>query len=563
MKRNIFIKCFLIALLSLLILFTAGISAAYFSNKKLVTERLVTETRLASAMLGGVDDLSRLDIFGNREECRITIISQDGEVIYESDTGEQLENHIDREEVKAALSGSPRAVERYSETLRCKMAYYAVKTELKDFGEVVLRIAIHSAQINDYILSTLPFLIAALLLSAVIAAVFANKLSKNVAAKIGDIAKSLKSVNDGTYMPLRTDMSDSEFYAVYDEINLLSISTLAHILSEEREREKLNAVLDNISQGIIALTSEQKTAFINKSALKLFSKNSSVISKELIYLIDDSALLESILSAEKNSRFERSMNERILQIEVIQPNEPLRDEIASLIIISDITAQKELARQKEEFFANASHELKTPLTAMLGLTELAMAKNSDESIKKQLERIHTESLRLSDLISDMLKLSQLEDMRDKGTAIKVRLDSVAREVVCELSESIRAKELEVNVSGEASVLADEKRMYELLQNLISNAVNYNKQGGRIGVSLEETSTNTILRVRDTGIGIAKENIPHLCERFYRVDKSRSKKTGGTGLGLAIVKHICALYGAQISISSEIDVGTEFTVVFKT
>ena len=198
---------------------------------------------------------------------------------------------------------------------------------------------------------------------------------------------------------------------------------------------------------------------------------------------------------------------------------------------------------------------------MLGLTELALAKSKEESTRKQLERIHKESLRLSELISDMLKLSRLETMHDDDTAVCVSMDVISNEVIAELSEAIKAKNITTAVSGKAVVWADEKRMYELMQNLLSNAVNYNKDGGKIDVIFEETANASDIRVKDTGIGIAKENIPHLCERFYRVDKSRSQKIGGTGLGLAIVKHICALYDAEISISSEIDVGTEFVIVF--
>ena len=198
---------------------------------------------------------------------------------------------------------------------------------------------------------------------------------------------------------------------------------------------------------------------------------------------------------------------------------------------------------------------------MLGLTELALAKSKEENTKKQLERIHKESLRLSELISDMLKLSRLETLHNDDTAVCVSMDVIANEVIAELSEAIKAKNITAAISGKAAVWADEKRMYELMQNLLSNAVNYNKDGGKIDVIFEETANASVIRVKDTGIGIAKENIPHLCERFYRVDKSRSQKSGGTGLGLAIVKHICALYDAEISISSEIDVGTEFVIVF--
>lgn len=565
MKKSIFIKSFAITLLSVLILFASGIGVTYFENKNIVSERLMTETDLVSALLNSTEDFDELDVFRNQDECRITVISMNGDVLYDSDTSEQLENHINREEVAAAIKGKAKTVERYSDTFACTMTYYAIKTKFTDGSEAILRLAVKSAEINDYILSTVPFLCLALVISAIIAGVFAKKLSDSVANRITDISRSLKSVNDGNYIPLETDMHDGEFYAVYDEINTLNSKTVLHIRKEENEREKLNAVLDNISQGIIALSKDQKIVFINGSALSLFGGNERVVSKELVFLIDDATLLNKITSAQSNasSRFECVLGEKTLLVEVVLPQGHLvRDEISCIIILSDITIQKDLARQKEEFFANASHELKTPLTAMLGLTELALAKSEEESTKRQLERIHKESLRLSDLISDMLKLSRLETLHDENISVCVHMETVVNEVITELSESIKAKNITTTVSGKATVFADEKRMFELMQNLLSNAVNYNKDGGKIEVIFEETSKSTIIRVKDTGIGIAKENIPHLCERFYRVDKSRSKKTGGTGLGLAIVKHICALYGAEISINSEIDVGTEFVIVFK-
>lgn len=565
MKKSIFIKSLIIALLSALIIFLSGIGVTYLSNKELVSERLITETELAAALLDSSEDFKELDIFQNQDECRITVISPDGEVFYDSDYREKLENHIDREEVAAAIEGTPKTVERYSETFNCKMTYYAVKTQFADGTEAILRLAVKSAEINDYIVSNLPFLFVALIVSAIVAGIFAKKLSDGVAKRITDISKSLKSVNDGNYIPLITSMQDNEFYSVYDEINMINSNTVSHIRNEEKQRERLNAVLDNVSQGIIALSCDGKIAFINGSALSLFDGDEEVVSKELVFLIDDNNLLNKIANLKKdaNNRFEYPFKGKVLLVEIVVPKgELLRDEIGSIIIISDITNEKELSRQKEEFFANASHELKTPLTAMLGLTEIALSKCKEETEKKHLEKIYKESLRLSELISDILKLSRLENLQGDDTAVSVPMERIANEVISELSESIKAKNITTVISGNAFVLADEKRMFALMQNLLSNAVNYNKEGGLIEVNLEETDRSSVIRIKDTGIGISEENIPHLCERFYRVDKSRSKKTGGTGLGLAIVKHICALYGGEISIKSELDVGTEVTVVFK-
>ncbi len=228
---------------------------------------------------------------------------------------------------------------------------------------------------------------------------------------------------------------------------------------------------------------------------------------------------------------------------------------------NNILREKDIIRQKSEFFANASHELKTPITVMRGLTEILLSKESlEEQEKKQITRIHKESLRMAELISDMLKLSKLE-RSEPEECVEVELRELAEEVVAELADSIEEKNLEVALTGAGKVFAAPKNIFELIQNLCSNAVNYNKRDGWIKIAIEQQGENVVLRVADGGIGIEEEHIPRLCERFYRVDKSRSKKTGGTGLGLAIVKHICVLYGAELEITSTPNVGTAVSVKF--
>lgn len=186
----------------------------------------------------------------------------------------------------------------------------------------------------------------------------------------------------------------------------------------------------------------------------------------------------------------------------------------------------------------------------------------DDSSKKQIERIHKESLRLGSLISDMLTLSKIEggDVPDK-TDTEISLDATANEIFCELSEEIRKKNVTAKVEGDGKIISDQRMIYQLMENLISNAVKYNKDGGTVTVCVSETTSGVCLKVKDTGIGIEKKHLPRLCERFYRVDKSHSKRIGGTGLGLAIVKHICVLVGAELSIESEFGIGTTVTVAF--
>ena len=551
--------------LSLVLFFVAGVAIMYANGKKMIRERLSTETRLVARLLDENTDYEEFQAYYNNDELRVTLISVTGEVLFESDTNAELENHLDRKEVQYALQGKARSVERYSDTFGCKMTYFAVVDTLNDGTEVIVRLAIRSSEISSYIFASLPFFLISLALAMVIASGLAKRISGKFSEKITEVGDSLKSLNAGQYKPLKTDSTEPEFYSVFREINELNESTHDYMRREARERQKLNAVLDNVAQGIVALNTKGEIAFVNGSALKIFDGKPAVVGKTLIHLIDDARLHGEIAEriGGENFLFEYERQGRVLSVAGRKiTGEQDEKALTDILIFTDITSSREIIRQKSDFFANASHELKTPITVMRGLTELLLEKeNLDEQEKKQIGRIHKESLRMSSLISDMLKLSKLE-RGEEEELVEVELKEIASEVVAELSEECRAKNLSVEVIGSGKVLADPKKIFELIQNLCSNAVNYNKQDGSIKITIAEKNSSVLLEVADSGIGIEKEHIPRLCERFYRVDKSRSKKTGGTGLGLAIVKHICALYGAELSIDSELDRGTCVTVIFK-
>ncbi|MBQ7924587.1 MAG: GHKL domain-containing protein [Clostridia bacterium] len=457
MKRKMFWQILGLTSICLLLLFAAGTLITYSLGKRMIKNRLETETELVAALLDEPSDYTAFEKYYNNDELRVTIIAADDfKVLFESDKKEELETHKDREEVRYALEGNPKAVERYSETFHCKMTYYAVKGAFSDGTEVVVRLAVRSSEISSYFYTSLPFFALSCVLAIIIASALANRLSRNVSSKINEVSASLRSLNAGEYMPLHTDEREPEFYTLFNEINELNESTHKAMLRE-----------------------------------------------------------------------------------------------------------KEMVKQKSEFFANASHELKTPITVMRGLTEILLQDESvNERERKQLERIHKESIRMASLISDMLKISKLERGATEEIRESVAVKEQVNEVIAELSAEMQKKGVQAQCFGEATVLADSKKIFELVQNLLSNAVNYNKENGWIKVTMSETDSEATLCVKDGGIGIEKEHLPRLCERFYRVDKSRSKKTGGTGLGLSIVKHICALYGAKLEIDSELGVGTCVTVTFK-
>ncbi len=536
----------------------------YLNGKKVLRNRLSAETKLAARLLDGEEDYEKFQAYYQNDELRVTVISIDGEVLFESDVTAEMENHLTRKEVKYALADAPKAVERYSKTLRCNMTYYAVKTQLDNGEEIILRLALRSSEISSYFLTSLPFFLLSLTVSAAVALGLANKLSKETSKKIVEIGDCLKSLNAGQYQPLTTDTTEPEFFAVFKEINALNENTHRHIQNEENERRKLTAVLDNVSEGIVAFNARKKIVFVNGSAIKLFKGKATDVGQGLIYLVGDSSLCEKIYNNIDEEEFTFAHEYAGKNLSVVGKKISSDDDekaLSHILLFTDMSGEKEIIRQKSEFFANASHELKTPITVMRGLTEILLAKEGlDEHEKKQITRIHKESLRMAELISDMLKLSKLERSEEEER-IEVNLRDTVEEVIAELSTAIAEKELSVEARGEGKLFADPKKMFELAQNLCSNAVNYNKRGGWIEVSIQEIDGDVKLSVFDGGIGIEKEHIPRLCERFYRVDKSRSKKTGGTGLGLAIVKHICALYKAELSIESTYGEGTQVTVVF--
>ncbi len=561
MRKKLFFQFFAITLISVVLMFVCGIIAVNVNAKAMIKERLAEETELACELVNDESDFENFAKYENNNAFRITIMDLDGDVLYESDTKSPLENHANREEVKNALNGKPETVERYSETFGCDMTYYAMKTTLSDNTEIIIRLAIKSSQITEYFNLALPIMFIVLVIALIVSLVLADIFSKKLSNKFVEVGASLRSLNASSYEPIKTDSGEPELYSILNEINVLNRNTHNNIQRVEEEQKKLMTVLENVSQCIVAIDGNKKVLFANKSILNLFSAEATVIGKEFVYLIDDMALYEKIcrhLGNDYASEYEYKGKHMSLVIRKIDD-----EGVSSIVILSDVTQEKAMAKQKSDFFANASHELKTPVTVMQGLSEILLEKESiDEGSKKQIARIHKESIRLGSLISDMLKLSKLERGEEtEGAYTDVNLKEVSEEILAELAGEIAEKNITATVSGTAIISAESKKIYELIENLCSNAVHYNKPNGKIDVVITDNQDFVSIKVSDTGIGIEKEHLPRLCERFYRVDKSRSKKTGGTGLGLAIVKHICVLYNANLSIESDIGVGTSITVTF--
>lgn len=565
MKKQIMLRCVLIAAVSALIVFFAALGVVYGVSDKRVRENLVSDAKVYCDMLSNAEAESVLGSVKDFGGMRITLMDDQGNVLFESDTSDTLSNHADREEVKAALDGSPKIVQRYSDTMQYNMYYYALTYKF-DGRTYVLRIAERQSDMASYVWISLPFVLLAVIIAVAVSYFSARRLSGRMSQKLRDVGDSIKSLNDGQYRPIQTDMSDTEFFGILTEMNDLFDSVQSNMAAIKDEQIKLDIVINNISQGVIAFSAKNDIVLVNKFVCELFGVDSgSTKGQNLLWLVDDKelcALLEDAVSGGSDREFNFRYKDKDLNFKVFcLKNSGLSNDIGNIALIADLTNEKIALRQKSEFFANASHELKTPLTSMQGLTELLLAKGGDEQQQKYLQRIYAESKRLGNLVLDMLYISDLENGRTVRNEEEVDLISVANEVRAEYAHQAEEKNVDITVSGDGKIRADYRSVYEIVGNLCSNAVHYNKEGGKVDISVSDIGGKVKLQVRDTGIGIAAEHLPKLCERFYRVDKSRSKKTGGTGLGLAIVKHVCNLYGAKLDIQSEVGKGTCVSIEF--
>lgn len=563
MKKKIFLTVAFLGIAVSLLVFAAGLLAVSMSSKNTVRDRLTAETKLACALIRDRDDVELLKKFDGSNVYRITVIGETGDVLLETDVREQMENHLSREEVAAAMKDCPKVVERYSSSAHKKMFYYAEKITLSDGETIVVRLSLPTGIVGGYVELILPVFVVLLLIVIGMSFESSGRIASSVTKKFECVSESVKSLSDGDYKPIEADSRDPELYSVMCGINGLNADIARHLEREESDRRKFEIVLENMDRGVAALDKDDNVVFANKSAATLLG---GAIRKgeNAVYLVGDASVYEKIIkNSGKNAAFECEIlgKELLVAMKSID-DELLKKEISTIIMISDVTAEKSAARQKSEFFANASHELKTPVTAIMGLSELLLQKDDlGESVRKKIATVYSESVRMSELIADMLRLSDVERGDKPQISADVDLRKIADNVVSVLSVKAEQKHVSLFAEGTAFAKIDKTDARELIENLASNAINYNKENGEAKIMLSEEDGKAAIAVSDTGIGIEQQHIPHLCERFYRVDKSRSRGSGGTGLGLAIVKHICMRYGATLNIESTFGQGTTVTITF--
>lgn len=558
MKKKIIVTNVIIVVFALLILFLSGISITKSINKKQAEERIIDVANIYAENYTSSDKVVK----NVPKDYRVTVVDKAGKVLSDSETEDvsNMENHIDREEIVAALHGKPVAVTRRSDTTNKDMVYSAVKVDLSSDDYVFVRVSTPVDSVNLYATSTiLPnfYVLIAAIFAAVILSVV---LTKSLVKPMAEIKNSLIALNNGTFTPSTPSEKDPEINKMLSEINDIGEKLSDTITTVSEDNKKLDYILNNVSDGIVVITANGNIEVMNDNAKLVFEVKNDAISSNYTVLSANEKFISAVSDA-VNERINKVFEFTTAAHDVYLTSIRCLDGGMTIIVLSDITAVKHGEEIRSEFFANASHELKTPLTAIKGFNDVIGMKSKDDDIRTLSAKIDKEVNRVVSLIDDMLNLSKLETTK---TPIVEKVDLVA--VAYDAEESISAlacdKNVNIEISGEGTVEMEKDHAYELVKNLMENAVRYNEDGGHVFVSVDEKADKVTLKVKDDGIGIDEENQSRIFERFYRVNKSRSRETGGTGLGLSIVKHVAELYDAKLTLSSTLGAGTEITVSFK-
>ena len=558
MRKRLFFCTILILFIGLAGFFAASFYIVRNNSLSIAENRLIEMTQIYAGLLDGNTDLNEFVRVGS--DSRITIISAEGYVLADSRPLDTSENRLTRPEIRAAAAGAPAVFTRRSNTLGVDYIYYALKVESGD-SFVFVRVSISVAEINSFLYQSLPLLVILLLVFAIACFFLVRGMANQIIIPFSLIEQKLRLLLSGEYAHVSVGKSYEEIDQITRGIDDIALAFQSSFDALHSEKNKLAYILDSIGDGLFVVDKDVKITLANAAVLKIFNVTHDIINKDLSYLTGKKKLAEAVTSCAvhgKDALLELNIKGHIFLIAVRR----LPGTHLTMAALTDVTENRENAKRREEFFTNASHELKTPLTAIKGFNELMLLNNKDEGNGKYIDGITRETDRLMLLIAHMLKLSELENA-PLTEPIPISLAKVISEVQEAISAAVAEKSIKIETKGDATIMADSEHIYELVKNLIENAVRYNNPGGKVSVVVERKKKRTQLTVSDNGIGIAPKDQARIFERFYRADKSRAISRGGTGLGLSIVKHICVLYGWKLSLKSKLGVGTEVMVEFST
>ncbi len=506
-----------------------------------------------------------------KSSTRITFIDYSGNVLGESDTDyREMENHSNRKEVQEAIQGKTGSDVRFSKTLKMNFLYIAVPF---DTPKVVIRISVPLIQLKNIDRAIWYYTLIGILAGVILTTLLALKFSSSVTKPINELIAATKEISMGNYSKRVNINAKDEFSQFAVSFNRMA-AKLEEVIAEMTDKNlKVDSIINSMISGIAAVDTNYKVMLINSIACEMFGiKNGpGVIGINIIELIRNHQINHFLKETiEKNTPLSNEIivsgpEEKILRVYTspIKSLDSRSLNSGGIAVINDITNVKKLEQIRTEFVSNVTHELKTPLTSIRGFIETLRggAIEDREVADKFLEIIDIEAERLYMLINDILQLSEIETKQKDSNISTHNFKSIAEEVLLILKDSADKKGIKLigEIEDNIKIVANRDRIKQMLINLIDNGIKYNRENGSVTLKAYKYEGKIIITVKDTGIGIAKEHLARIFERFYRVDKGRSRSMGGTGLGLSIVKHIVNLYSGDIKVNSTTGSGTEFTI----
>lgn len=547
MTNKIFRSVFFTSVLTL----AAGLVLAFGVLFGAFEDRIEKELKSEAGYIAYSVENGDTDFFSkfSGSDKRVTLIAANGDVIADTQAAaSDMDNHADREEVKDALKYGSGTKVRYSETLTEKTIYYAQRLSNGN----VLRVSTTQYTIVTIILGLMQPMIIVLVIAMALSFFLSSKVSKKLIQPINSI-----------------DLNNPENSDTYEELSPLLHKIInqrrtidGQIEKAKQVQEEFKLITENMSEGFFVIDKNAKLLSYNSAALKLL--DASAAEDNVLTLNRTSGFIDAVSNALRGRHAENTMlhADRTYNL-IANPVFDKESVIGAVIVIIDVTETAKREAMRREFTANVSHELKTPLTSISGFAELMKSGGiPEETVVDFSNSIYTEAQRLISLVSDIIKISELDEKDNRLDRESVNLYELAAEVINRLKPAAEKKNISFMLKGgDAETFGVRSIIDEMIYNLCDNAIKYNKNGGSVTVTVNNDGDKAKISVKDTGIGIPKTQQDRIFERFYRVDKSRSKAEGGTGLGLSIVKHGAMYHNADISVESEIEKGTAMTIAF--
>lgn len=547
------------------------------------SEQLIEQSRLVSSFISSdvsegqenSEIFAQVDKLSLQLDERITIIHPDGTVVYDSEVNEsELQNHAKREEIKAVLEGNEYGIgSRVSASTGIEEFYVAVPL-LNESDEIssVLRLSQPVELITSLYEEINRSLIIFNVLAIIAASIITFFITKRIIGPIEEVMEVTEELSEKRYSVRYSGQGFGEITKLGTKVNELAESLENQMMEINQNDERLHELINHLVIGVMLLDDERNIQMVNPAMNRILGEEiSDLLNKSYVEAIKSYGLSHMIERAYKRKKTQNNEiyfyypEERIVDANIVPISSKNPGEMNVIVLLYDITEIRRLEKVRTDFVANASHELRTPVTALKGFAETLLegAKEDKEVLDQFLEIMLVESIRLDSIVNDILELSRAEQKQVPLQAENVRIKEAVESTFKIVKQKAESKQMELSIVEKEPIViqTDLNRLKQILANLVNNAIVYTPDKGKVTVTIYKEDENAVIEVSDNGIGIPEDEQGRIFERFYRVDKARSRNSGGTGLGLSIVKYLVENLNGSITVRSKYGLGTTFTLKF--